>query len=94
MKKVFKWLLLGVAPWPIYLIIDGIITKDPHRFSDIIKAGIVFSPFTYFGLPYAYKTFKDLFIMWWEGNILVKIFIPLGMAGVIGRVLWMISLGH
>ncbi len=95
MKFFFKWLLLGFVPLVLYFSVLDLVEFGAINMDwETIRISLIFSFVPYFCLPPFFRLFKDLFIMWWEGNILVKIFIPLGMAGIIGRVLWMISLGH
>lgn len=89
-KKILRWILTGVLPILLYLVIYGVIIKKSFGLdSDIIKASIAFSFIPYFALQHFFKLFKELFVMWREGNWLIKIIIPLGLLSVFGRAAWL-----
>ncbi len=89
-KLIFKWLLMGVLPIIIYfIIIDLVKVGEANIDLDTIKISFLFSFIPYFALPHFFKLFKELFVMWREGNWLIKIIIPLGLLGVFGRAAWL-----
>ncbi len=56
MKKILKWLLMGVLPMFLFIVIYVITIRKAYTFEkDVIKASIILSFIPYFGLPHFYK---------------------------------------
>lgn len=89
-RFLVKWIFTGIFPW-IFIFLLLRLVKDNQFFLiwDEIKASIAFSFIPYFGLPHFFKLLKELWELWKEGNWILKIILPMGMLGVVGRVIWM-----